>query len=331
MTDATSQEGEQAALPLPPYGYMNELYMWDVDTRRVPDTFAVAGLPGTPAQWRAFVERQVHDIAVFLWPRFDRPSQSWQGASTNIAMSLTVADLDLIDKLRPLLLQTVRLDGESLKATHRSMFEDEDENKPGSVPYVTLDAYLHNLPTESVTLVRDTIKKRIGGFGPAPLRFKEHCQRPRPYQVAFMLGRPFRYELARSAVTPALPSGHCMQGIVGRSGAFMAHRLLLEGSVGALAGLQQYMIDYGDRRVMAGAHYPSDNLASWFCSLRLCDHLFSEAGQIAKDFIWAAITTRSAVFDAMGSHVRDDPRSPYAEPLRLLGLEAARPVPRTDS
>lgn len=331
MANQKSTEKARAVLTLPPYGYMNELYMWDVVTRRVPDTFSVAGLPGTPVQWRDFVELQVHDMADFLWPWFDRASQSWRGAATATAIRLTAADLDLMEKLRPHLLQTVQLDGQSLKSTQRSMFEAEDENTPGGVPYVTLDAYLPSLSVDSVNAVRATIKTRIGGFGPAPLRFKEFCQRPRPYQVAFMLKRTFRYEFGRSAVTPALPSGHCMQGMVARTGAFMAHRLLLEGSVGGAAGLQQYMVDYGDRRVLAGVHYPSDNLASWFCSLRMCDHLFSEAGQIAKNFMWTAIRERSAVFGAIEAEVNADPHSPYAKPLKCIRDEAARAVPRSDA
>ena len=93
--------------------------------------------------------------------------------------------------------------------------------------------------------------------------------------------------------------------------------------------MKQYMVDIGDRRVFAGVHYPSDNLASWFCALRLCDHFFSTAGQDAKTLMWEAISQHSAVYKAMASAIAKDANSPYAAPMKRLKEEADRPADPT--
>lgn len=121
-------------------------------------------------------------------------------------------------------------------------------------------------------------------------------------------------------------SGHAFQGLVVRRGGYIAKRLMLKSNLGAVERLQQYAVDVGDRRVFAGVHYPSDNLASWYCGLRLCDHLFSLAGQAAKDFMRVAILERSIVYKAMVEAVSKDKTSAFAGPLKMLRDEAARPA-----
>lgn len=317
---------------LPPYGYVNATYTWDADTRRVPDSFAVNGRPATPLEWRKFAEELVNELADFLWPRFDQPSQTWRGLAEPLAMALTVADLDLLkEKLLPKLFEPVGSTDPKKAVTHKVLFQDEDETKPG-LPYPTLDFYLPKVPVETLTALKDAIKKSVLGFGPAPLRFKELFQRPRPYQAAFMLNRLFSFELARSSMTPSMLSGHSLTGLLGRCAGYMTSRLRhqLEDVGGAVAELQHYSVDIGDRRVFAGVHYPSDNIGSWFVALRLCDHMFGEAGEVAKGFMRKAIG-KSEVFIAMTAAIEADKASPFALPMERLDAEMKRPAKRTES
>jgi hypothetical protein len=94
--------------------------------------------------------------------------------------------------------------------------------------------------------------------------------------------------------------------------------------------MQQYTADIGDRRVFAGVHYPSDNISSWFCALRMCDNMYSEVGEVAKVFMRGALA-KSAVFAAIVDDIRKDPGSVYAGPMAYLEKEMARPAKRTDS
>ncbi len=316
---------------LPPYGYVNATYAWDNETRRVPDTFAIDGRAGTPREWRNFVEAITTELAEFLWPKFDQSSQTWTGRADATKMALTVADLNLWrEVLLPKLVEPVGVSDPKKTVTHKSMFQDEDETKPG-LPYPTLDFYLPKVPLETLTALKDAIKKSVVGFGPAPLRFKELFQRPRPYQAAFILNRPHSFELARSSMTPSMLSGHCLTGLLGRCAGYMTSRLRhqLEDVGGAVAELQKYSVDIGDRRVFAGVHYPSDNIGSWFVALRLCDHMFVEAGQVAKNFMCEAIK-KSDVWVAMTAAINFDAKSPFAEPMKQLDAEMGRQAKRTE-
>jgi hypothetical protein len=320
---------------LPPYGFMNTSFLWDVHTRRVPAGFTIDGHPGTEAEWTALVAKLVAEIAAFLWPRFDRARQVWVGASGPKALELTMADLVLNDKLRPTLLAEAAVRDDkaapvSLGAVHRALFELEDYGGPGSLLFPSLDSYLRKAPESLILAVKKSASGRLGGFGPAPLRFKEYLQRPRPYQMAFMLGRTdFDNEWAKSGVTPAMISGHSIQGLVGFCGAYMDKRRELEDLAGGVAAMQQMSVDFGDRRVFAGVHYPSDNVGSWYVALRLCSYLYGDgkAGQVAKTFMWEAISKRSAVYAAMKDAVALDARSPFAPLLTELQHQAGLVVP----
>ena len=133
----------------------------------------------------------------------------------------------------------------------------------------------------------------------------------------------FFYASAKSADTPSLVSGHCLQGVIGGCTAFFKLEPHLNAVAQSKEFLQQLTVDPGDRRVFAGVHYPSDNIASWYCALRLCSNLFGDEGKNVKDFLWGAIN-RSSVFLAVKQAVNTDPKSPFASGLRRLELEAAK-------
>jgi hypothetical protein len=307
---------------MPPYGYINEEWMYDVRTRRVPVGFRIGGKPVlSEADYTKWLEATVADIAEFLWPQYDQATRAWVGQASKNAWALTIADLDLMhEKLQPMLVARAPSRDKSVQDTHKALFLVEDIDKSRT----TYPKYENGLPADQILAAQEQMRIGLGDFGPAPLRFKEYFQRPRPYQIAFMRGRPFAYEWGKSAVTPALISGHSIQGLIQGCRAYIGSMLKLELVAGAVDSLQQWCIDVGDRRVFAGVHYPSDNLASWYVALKLCDHyMFGELNSQAKDFIKDAIR-KSEVFKAMQAHVSANPKSsPYKLPLDRLGVKPA--------
>ncbi|MDC8774100.1 phosphatase PAP2 family protein [Roseateles albus] len=314
----------------PPYGAISRHYRIVTDHTLVPAYFKVDGAAANAAQWQGFIDTNMRDMSDFLWPEYDRARGAWVGAAIAQMESLTRADLDLMVQLRAFLPREAAVEvipgGEpvGLARSHLDLFKAEDESaKP------TLAVYLPMLSTDLQALVTSAVGAELEGFPRAHIAFKQRFQRPRPYQMSFLLDPPgatYAYQFASSAVTPSMVSGHCFSGILARAGALVAKLEELEVSLHAVASMQQYMVDIGDRRVFAGVHYPSDNLGSWFLSLRLCKHLFGGAGQVAKDLIWQAISERSIVFKAMNAAVQASARSPFAEPMRRLRVEAALPV-----
>jgi len=298
----------------PPYGYMNATYMWDVKTRRVPTQFMVHGRPGTDQEWTDTVAELVGELAAFLWPQYNRTTRLWNGAAQSHSRELTEADLSL---LRDPLMDELDKPARDTDFTHKKMFEDEDDPKPPA-PYPPLDSYFPDAPADLAPAVRDALMKSLGGFGPAPLRFKELLQRPRPYQMAFWLDHPgaeYPLQLAASSMTPSILSGHALQALIGGCGSYLATRSKLRNYKDGVLRLQQYCADFGDRRVFAGVHYPSDNIASWYCALRLCDSLYGHVADDAKTFMSHSIR-ESTVFKTLVSASRK--HAVYEEPLRRL-------------
>ncbi|QIR86487.1 hypothetical protein [Paracoccus sp. AK26] len=169
---------------------------------------------------------------------------------------------------------------------------------------------------------------RIGEVVPATWDIKQQFQRPRPWTAATLLDvRGFRWLVAggeyatHTGIHPSLLSGHCIQGILGGCQVFSAllenHESLTRDCIRAI---QKYMVDWGDRRVFAGVHYMTDNIASWTLARRLMPHLFSkEVGQLAVQ----AITENSRVFaDIVRYFDKDDP----ALVMLLTDFPEARPA-----
>jgi hypothetical protein len=103
-------------------------------------------------------------------------------------------------------------------------------------------------------------------------------------------------------------SGHCLEGCL--AGTWAAWFLQFEADgLGHLdwarvrPALQQWVVDIGDRRVMAQIHYPSDNIGSWWVALSFLRRLEasgSETGAWMRVFLKEAIR-RSAIYRALGS------------------------------
>jgi hypothetical protein len=56
------------------------------------------------------------------------------------------------------------------------------------------------------------------------------------------------------------------------------------------------MVDWGDRRVFAGVHYMTDNIASWTLARRLIPFLFRSNAHEVENFAVQAISRHSQVF-----------------------------------
>ena len=151
-------------------------------------------------------------------------------------------------------------------------------------------------------------------------------RRPRPQQAAFILGvEGFEHRQAQSNVHtgnhPALISGHCAQGLL-----FVCTLLdeLLEGGRSLdslpLDSYAQYAVDFGDRRVLAGVHYTTDNLSSWIASLRIIPLVFEKRGAFLAGFIANAIKDRSLVYDVIKQPFAASD-SPYPDAWALLQHE----------
>jgi len=119
-----------------------------------------------------------------------------------------------------------------------------------------------------------------------------------------MLGYPsYVYEVAIRGLTPSSCSAHCIQGLIGIGGVFEyfnSSGVSLDNS--NLKCLKQVAVDIGDRRVMAGVHYPSDNLCSWVVLMSLADHVYRNTD--VKGFLWDAIENHSWVYQSIIKHDR---------------------------
>jgi hypothetical protein len=253
-----------------------------------------------------------------------RVGDQWVG-DLGAAEALTRADLAVMPGL------VARLDDKVSQistVTHKALFVGEDEVPP------TVAGFLHYHAGAPLALLKLMTKFLIEGggevAGPVSLELKVRMQRPRPYQVALLVdpSTSFSCLVAKSATTPSLVSGHCLQGAMAL--VFVVYRLEeLRGAPldpALLAALQQFFIDGGDRRVFAGVHYPSDNISSWYCGLRLCRHvcrdpsgdpeLSAKVQARAREVLWGAVKA-SLVYQAIASDTA------FAKPLQVLGEAAA--------
>lgn len=306
----------------PPYGLMPDEWVANKEIEQ-PERFRNAdGSAPSKEQWSAWLDEMAEELALFLWPQFI--GGEWHGTATAKMELLTRADLAAMGPLFDKLDQPVA--GTTVK--HGSLFIAEDPKPPN------VAGFLHYAPGAPDKLVKHFDALLLEGGGavarPVSLNLKRRMQRPRPYQMALMIGptSPLRYRAASSATSPALVSGHCIQGTMALANVVVKHEALYGKLDDAVLGLmQQYFIDTGDRRVFAAVHYPTDNLSSWYVALRLCCRVFDTPSQAARarEVLWQAIAQKSAVYLAMKRALADDAKSPFAEPLRRLAAEAASP------
>jgi hypothetical protein len=238
-------------------------------------------------------------------------------------MPLTEADLQLMRSLTKKLNERI-CGNTSLTATQRDAFSEEDDAPPGP----TFAYYEAGLPA----MLEGELRRAIltGGRDiarPVSQGLKRLFLRPRPQLTALLLGcDDLAVQASKSAITPSMISGHCVQGVLALAQVQYSMGDLLNSRAGLLDDVQRFLIDTGDRRVFAGLHYPSDNIGSWFVAMRLCKHVFGEKADEIRRSLWSAIQGHSAVYQAIveaskhrsGSGGKGGESSPYLELLARL-------------
>jgi hypothetical protein len=214
--------------------------------------------------------------------------------------------------------------------------ELEDEDDPRNETGASLDdrsldktlrLYLSGIADAGAVeyLAKNLLKGLGGKSGSVDLQLKRFFQRPRAYQMAYLMGEDwFTHNHAKSAVSPALISGHCFQGSLGGVAVFYNSKTLNPSlPAAAQTALERHTVDIGDRRVFAGVHYPSDNISSWITALLIAPLVCPDNAGGA--WLWQSIETHSMVYRALSVAVAAESNSPFAESMRVLRHIGANP------
>jgi hypothetical protein len=308
----------QASKPhfFPPYGRMIKEWEDDIDGKPPSDWLG-------NADWSTWRDGMSTLLSHVLWPRFDKPTQSWIGPAVETMRRLTLADFELLKVLRPRLDQNTNPPVKPMLQKDLFILEDVKTDPQTGVklsdrgPDLSLRKYLEDV------LESSKLDELVGNFlagvgakaGNVDLEMKQDMQRPRAYQVAVLLEQDwFTHQDARTAVTPSMISGHCVETLMGGvANYYRAEQLTVPAA--ALANMAQHTVDVGDRRVLAGVHYPSDNISSWLTGLLLCAQVCPDTR--GRAWVWDAITNHSEVYKAVVAASAKG--SPYRLPLQLLG------------
>ncbi|MEM6550286.1 MAG: hypothetical protein AAF713_21490 [Pseudomonadota bacterium] len=327
---------------LAPFGVLNDGHK----DRLMGDMFApMEDWDAGDAAFRALMECWLERVTETIWPAWR--NGAWQGgaaagkeAATKLELEIAVGlyhgdgvnirTLNEALPLRPLpggraVTQNWHyLIEDALVNDRRNGFIAEHLNQTPSFEYTSSREIASNFlaysETPEITVFEGLFWQRMGRIAPAIFDIKDYLQRPRPYTAAMALGvEGFHWVTANgfthTGVHPSLLSGHCIQGILGGCAVFEA---LLEDNAeiepNLRAMIQQYMVDWGDRRVFAGVHYMTDNIGSWTLARKVIPHLFSGADQIEALAV-DAIVGRSRVFADIVAHL------PADSPARAFLLE----------
>ena len=129
---------------------------------------------------------------------------------------------------------------------------------------------------------------------------KMRLQRPRANQAAYWMGAtsPPTVRFAASALSSSAISGHAFQGLFGCLNVHLEFGQKMDAR--EKGDLLNLAVDIGDRRVIAGIHYPSDNAMSWRVALETIDRLNRTPDQIRemRRFVIGAVNN-SRIFQAM--------------------------------
>jgi hypothetical protein len=328
-----------AELLFPPYGVMDQAEQAAVRLTAPADWIGDASAPTHLEQWLAWRDGVLKDINQVLWPQWDPTNVAWQEAESLYTMErLTRADLHVLEAMGR------KLPGRGLDSlpdspnredecfSHREMFIIEDDRPlDDDQPKIPFASFYHQYDRSLPRRIADSVaplwfRSVHQKLASAVHQFKVLLQRPRPYQMAMMLGHfDFVREIGQTALTPSACSGHCLQGVVGVGGVlevFAANDVTLESS--NRRALQQFAVDIGDRRVMAGIHYPSDNLCSWMILMHLADRVYRNP--CIKQWLWFAIEHQSRVYAEILEAAKHDWGRVY-EPV-LQRIRKLAPDPR---
>jgi len=284
-------------------------------------------------EWRTWRDKTLEIILTLLWPVYDFDSRSWQGAATTLMHGLTEADFRLLQVLRPVLRTNVP--NLANPVSHFEMFQLEDhaEDKLDREAGVdrgvdrTLRSYLENRADQ---LTIDTLARWVGSgmlrkAGSLPVQLKRYLQRPRAFQVSDSLGHSwFTHHQALQSPSPSMISGHAFKGCTLGIAAFY-HATALGCPPPIFDALSHLTVDFGDRRVFAGVHYPGDNVGSWITAMLICEHVCADGGRLGREFLWQAISTKSVVYAAIAQAIERNEAEEHEPAFALLNELGANP------
>lgn len=289
---------------LPPYGVFP------------PHLEGLANADNAMADWQPDVDNQSRQQNFIAWrneikstlsdaiaPSFDRTTRQWQGAANTFIDASTKLELDtMVQKLQgenSQLPKTATLcDNPEFGTKHIDQFRVEDA--PSQPAGINLKDYLCSLSSKQFEQARNTIDQAYNRKLSSLFWLKREFVRPRPYQTALIFGFDnFHSEVAYSATHSAFYSGHCLEGMLfcaAVAETWMADPDSFDDD--AFKALKQYAVDFGDRRVFAGVHYPSDNISSWYIALKLIPHVFANPLPV-RQFVIDAVTQHSTVYQTI--------------------------------
>lgn len=296
-------------MQLPPYGLLSNEYQVALSDKPMLDW------QGSSAQYQRFIKEMRRDIATHIWPAYDYRRGKWKGAASEFAEAATKAELKIcIDRFqRAGILERYPQACDSLpepfRRNHLWHFRVED-GQEHQEPFLdalasktSINNYLYYDPSYDpdvfVSVFLGQARRKIHGL----FDFKPYFARPRPHQVASIYGLDkFQTRIAEigrhTGLHPALISGHSVQGILLSSLVLETWLDAGEPSRESTEQLGWYAVDLGDRRVFAGVHYPTDNIASWILSLRLIPRAYRHTDKILS-FALNAITQKSLVYQVI--------------------------------
>jgi hypothetical protein len=267
--------------------------------------------------WNNWVQETLDLIAEVLWPVYEEQYRIWRGNSVGRMNSLTETDLRLMLEIQDGR-EVDKVPDSPLRSedcpTHLELFRKEDAD-----PFVTPQFY-NRMIDEAVsnniyTACWDGVEDKLD---PAIVVLKSSLQRPRPMQLALfhhLLLLNFRH--STTAHTPSMVAGHCLQGLIGVA-ALLENNL--DNGVATPLSLQdtltRWAIDIGDRRILAGVHYPSDGISSWIVFLRIFDKIFHQPS--VKRVLAEAIYLRSFVFGKIKAAADQGKAESYQPSLEVL-------------
>lgn len=259
--------------------------------------------------WDNFLEETMGIVNRTLWPKWDPTKGEWtSGGVTHKEMSfLTEADFEVLDRMplkhRGLDFKPDLPSIDPACPVHRKFFEQEDDrnsNEPVGFSYAMYDTSAPpEIKTNFAQWWSEGMRAKEGSPTSVSMQFKVLLQRPRAFQIALLQKRlNYVHEFAFTGFTPAMSSGHALQGLIGTGGVMeQALARNLPATLLSWRALRQFAVDIGDRRVMAGIHYPSDSLCSWIIALKLARGVFRH--QEVAVHLWTAITEQSVVHKAI--------------------------------
>lgn len=300
----------------------------------IPTDFRV--LPRDASQdrnvvWQAFLRDTLARIVETLWPEYDYQKQEWIGPSAAGMRELTTRDHAVLTRIQshPNGIALTRPPRSPLLTAdcpnQRDLFKLEDTEK-FSTAYRFYDRELTKvLSVEAVEKLREhAMRTKVAVVSS---QFKYFLQRPRPYQTALLdPASAYEYQDAHTASTPSMCSGHAVQCLLAAGGMLERfwedrHPLFPPHGSDSVEALTQWAVDAGDRRVLGGVHYPSDNLCSWLIFLRLAERVYTNPR--IKPLFWSAITSQSYVYREVKEAADRDSGHPYHRILTELTLAAS--------